>query len=257
MGEAEAIRPDARFSVAGKVAIVTGASTGIGEALATELLRAGSNVVACARHEPRLTTASVAGTFVTTTCDVTDPDDREQLVRTATDAFGRIDALVNCAGASVSGTALDEDAEMRRVVFETNTLAVLELSATVAAAMRTSGGGSIINLASLAASRSFARIPLATYAASKAAVVAITRELASQFGADGIRVNALSPGFFPTSMTRYLQDQDELEWIRANTPLGREGRMEDLVGPVLFLTSDASRYVTGQTIFVDGGWTTH
>jgi NAD(P)-dependent dehydrogenase (short-subunit alcohol dehydrogenase family) len=85
----------------------------------------------------------------------------------------------------------------------------------------------------------------------------VTSKIWAWFGADRIRVNALAPGFFPTPMTRYLQDQDELEWIRANTPLGREGRMQDLVGPVLFLASDASQYVTGQTMFVDGGWTTH
>lgn len=257
MADAGTTRREGRFSVADKVVVITGASSGIGEAMAIEFLRAGSKVVACARHEPELTDDAVDGSVVTTTCDVTSADDRDQLVATAMAAFGRIDALVNNAGASVSGTAFDEDAEQRRVVFETNGLAVLELSAAVAPAMREAGGGSIINFASLAAYRSFARIPLATYAASKAAVVAITRELAAQFGADGIRVNALAPGFFPTPMTRFLEDQDELAWIRANTPLGREGRMEDLAGPVLFLASDASEYVTGQTIFVDGGWTTH
>lgn len=253
--EVETVRPDERFSVVGKVAIVTGASSGIGRALATELLRAGSNVIACARHEPDLSDAEFAGSVVNTTCDVTASDDREALVHTAIDRFGRVDTLVNCAGASVSGTAFDEDAEARRTVFEVNALAVMELSASVATVMRTGGGGSIINFASLAADRSFARIPLATYAASKAAVVAITRELGAQFGADGIRVNALAPGFFPTPMTRFLKDEDEVAWIRENTPLGREGRMEDLVGPVLFLASDASWYITGQTIFVDGGWT--
>jgi len=255
MAEADIARHDGRFSVAGKVVIVTGASSGIGQAVAVELLLAGSLVVACARHEPELADDEVDGSVVTTSCDVTSAGDREELVRAAMAAFGRIDALVNCAGTSVSGTAFDEDAEQRRVVFETNGLALLELSASVASAMRMTGGGSIINFASLAAYRSFARIPLATYAASKAAVVAITRELAAQFGADGIRVNALAPGFFPTPMTRFLKDEDELAWIRTNTPLGREGQMEDLVGPVLFLASDASAYVTGQTLIVDGGWT--
>ena len=225
MANAVGTGPEARFSVANKVVVITGASSGIGEAMAIEFLRAGSKVVACARRAPKLTDDAVDGSVVSTTCDVTSAVDREELVGTALAAFGRIDALVNNAGASVSGAAGDEDAEQRRVVFETNALAVLELSTSVASAMRETGGGSIINFASLAAYRSFARIPLATYAASKAAVVAITRELAAQFGADGIRVNALAPGFFPTPMTRFLDDQDEVAWIRANTALGREGRI--------------------------------
>ena len=115
--------------------------------------------------------------------------------------------------------------------------------------------GVIVNLASPSASVSLDRYGLAGYGAAKAGVVALTRELAYQWGGRGVRVNALAPSFFPSATTGWLADPDQVAWISANAPLGRPPRPEELDGPLLFLASDASSYVTGQTLYVDGGWT--
>lgn len=235
--------------------VVTGASSGLGAGLAAAFHEAGASVVLASRHADTLEeqAARLPG-CVAVPCDVTAEDDRQRLVRTAETRFGRVHVLVNNAGFARSAPALDEtDPDVRRT-WETNLHAPYALSRTVARRMVDGDGGSIVNVASLSALRSFDRYALASYAASKAGLVALTRELAAQWGRQGVRVNAVAPGWFPTRMTGQLEDNAQVDWIVAHTSLGRPGRVDELAAAVLFLAGDAASYVTGQLLAVDGGW---
>jgi NAD(P)-dependent dehydrogenase (short-subunit alcohol dehydrogenase family) len=178
-------------------------------------------------------------------------------VEAALERYGRIDILVNNAGVAFSAPAEDEDIERVRTLVETNLLAVFAMAQLVAPHMFEQGGGTIVNIASPSATTSLDRYPLAGYAASKGGVVALTRELAAQWGRRGVRVNAIAPHFFPAATDGYLEDPELVRWLTARLPLGRTARIEELDGPLLFLCSDASSYVTGQTLVVDGGWTVY
>jgi NAD(P)-dependent dehydrogenase (short-subunit alcohol dehydrogenase family) len=245
------------FRLDGRVALVTGTSSGLGYRFAEVLDAAGARVVLAARRQNanvelagRLRDALPVG------CDVRDPADRERLVTSALDRYGRVDILVNNAGIASSGPAEDETVDVFRDQIETNTVGLFALTQLVARHMLGRGTGSIINIASPAATVSLDRYGLAGYGASKAAVVALTRELAAQWAARGVRVNAISPSWFPTATSGYLQDPDQVAWINARAPIARPPRPDELDGPLLFLASDASSYVTGQNLIVDGGWTT-
>jgi NAD(P)-dependent dehydrogenase (short-subunit alcohol dehydrogenase family) len=240
----------------GRVAIVTGTSSGLGRRFAEVLDGAGARVVlASRRHKEDVELAARLRDALPVACDVRRPTDREALVRAATDRFGQIDILVNNAGIAYSGPAEDENPEQLRDLIDTNLTAVFGLTQIVGRHMLDRGSGVILNLASPSASVSLDRYGLAGYGATKAGIVALTRELAYQWGGRGVRVNALAPSFFPTATTGWLADPDQVTWISANAPLGRPPRPEELDGPLLFLASDASSYVTGQTLYVDGGWT--
>ncbi len=240
----------------GRVAIVTGTSSGLGRRFAEVLDGAGARVVlASRRHRADIELAGRLRDALPVACDVRRPADREALLRAATDRFGRIDILVNNAGVAYSGPAEDEPPEQLRDLIDTNLTAVFGLSQLVGRHMLAGRGGVIVNLASPSAAVSLDRYGLAGYGATKAGIVALTRELAYQWGGRGVRVNALAPSFFPSAATGWLADPDQVAWIAANTPLGRPPRPEELDGPLLFLASDASSYVTGQTLYVDGGWT--
>ena len=188
-------------------------------------------------------------------CDVTVEADRVALVEAATSAHGRLDVLVNNAGIAAAGPATAESLDTGERIIATNLTAPLRLSQLATTVMIDSGGGAIVNVSSLSAFRSFDRYGLAAYAASKAGVTGLTRELAAQWGRHGVRVNAVAPGWFPGGTNGYLQDEDLRAWIAAHTALGRPGRPEELAATVVFLASDAAAYVTGQTLAVDGGWT--
>ena len=241
----------------GKVVIVTGASQGLGEATARAFHGAGATVVLAARRaEPIQAIAAELGTALAVVGDVTDEADRVRLVEATVDAYERIDVLVNNAGITWAGAPGSEPADVSSRVLDTNLLAVLRLCHLVAPVMADHGGGAIVNVSSISALRSFDRFGLSAYAASKAGVDGLTRELAAQWGRSGVRVNAVAPGFFPGGTTGYLRDESVRDWVSDHTALGRPGRPEELTAAVLFLASDDAAYVTGQVLAVDGGWTT-
>jgi NAD(P)-dependent dehydrogenase (short-subunit alcohol dehydrogenase family) len=241
-----------------RVAVVTGTSSGLGAQFAKALDGAGARVVLASRRtEADRELAGSLRDAVAVRCDVRSAEDRAALVGAALERYGRIDVLVNNAGVAFSGPAEEEDLERVGDLIDTNLTAVFGLSQLVAPHMFEQGAGVIVNIASPAATTSLDRYGLAGYAASKGGVVSLTRELAAQWGRRGVRVNAIAPHFFPAATSGYLQDPELVEWLEARSPLGRTARIEEIDGPLLFLCSDASSYVTGHVLMVDGGWTVY
>jgi NAD(P)-dependent dehydrogenase (short-subunit alcohol dehydrogenase family) len=243
--------------LAGRVAIVTGASSGLGARFATVLADAGAKVVACARRIDLLRELAASQPAIhPLECDVTNDDDRTGLVATTLKRFGRIDVCVNNAGISSGGPERQGSLEAFRAVIRVNLDAVFGVSQAVAEPMRAQGSGSVVNISSMFGSVAVGPGPDAGYASSKSAVNGLTRELANQWARDGVRVNALAPGWFPSEMTSALfEDERSQRWFERNCPMGRPGRIDELDGPLLFLASDASSYCTGQVLTIDGGWT--
>ncbi|WP_291080980.1 SDR family NAD(P)-dependent oxidoreductase [Dietzia sp. UBA5065] len=249
--------PAELFDLTGKVAVVTGASSGLGDGFARTLAAAGATVVAAARRADRLETlaADLPG-LVPVECDITVPGDRERLISTATQITGGIDILVNNAGRPGPPDALSESAEEFDDILRVNLTSGFHLSVAAVKALPEDRGLSIVNISSVVGLVSTAPIGGAGYAASKSAVIGTTRELAGQWGRRGVRVNAVVPGWFDTEMTDGLFTNDKSAgWVRRNSMLGRGGRPGEVDGAVLFLASDASSYVTGHVLTVDGGWT--
>lgn len=250
---------DSLFDIAGRVAIVTGATSGLGERFARVLSSRGAHVVVAGRREARLQALiDELGTerARAVTCDVTDESTVIGLVQHAVDEFGRLDIMVNNAGAADGGPAEREELNEFQAVMDLNVAAVFTCCREAAKVMLPQGRGSIINIASIAGFVSLSqRSPLAGYIASKHAVVGLTRELGAQWARKGVRVNAIGPGWFPSEMTGQLTDADQVTWIEQRTPIRRAGRLDELDGALIFLASDASSYVIGHTLLVDGGWT--
>jgi NAD(P)-dependent dehydrogenase (short-subunit alcohol dehydrogenase family) len=240
-----------------RIAIVTGASSGLGARFATVLADAGAQVVAAARRVERLEALAAGHDRIhAIACDVTDDGDRERLVATTLERFGRVDVCVNNAGASSGGAEAQATVDAFRTVLRLNLEAVFALSQAVARPMRELGSGSVINISSMFSLVASAPVPDAAYVASKSAVNGLTRELAAQWARDGIRVNAIAPGFFASEMTAGLvEDERSQRWFERNCPMGRPGRPDELDGILLYLASDASSYCTGQVFAIDGGWT--
>ena len=188
--------------------------------------------------------------------DVTDEADRRRLVERALELDGRIDVLVNNAGVSMPMPAEDEPMDQFQHVVDVNLHALFGLSQLVGRHMLDQGRGSIVNIASVLGLVAAAPIKQASYTASKGAVVNLTRQMGAEWGVPRVRVNAIAPGWFETEMTTEMwSDTSSMAFIRRNTPIGRPGHLDELDGALLFLAGDASSFVTGQTLAVDGGWT--
>ncbi|MGB3410654.1 MAG: glucose 1-dehydrogenase [Microthrixaceae bacterium] len=250
------VNPGQLFDLKDRVAIVTGASSGLGERFARVLAAAGAQVVVAARRVDRLNTLAAEIGALPIRCDVTVTDDLERLVSTTIDQFGRIDILVNNAGVSPSGRAEEEPLEQIEWVMSVNAVALFHLSQMVGRQMIDRGRGSIVNIASVLGLVASSPIKQASYCASKGAVVNLTRELGAQWARKGVRVNAIAPGWFPSEMTQdMIGDERSEAFIFDNCPMGRFGRNDELDGALLFLAGDASTYCTGQILAIDGGWT--
>jgi NAD(P)-dependent dehydrogenase (short-subunit alcohol dehydrogenase family) len=249
------------FRIEGRVAAITGASSGLGARFAKILAAAGARVVVGARRRGRLEELAAGlrdegGQVEAVPCDVTDAEQVEALIGAAVDAYGGLDILVANAG-----VAPEEDEEIEsppsfRRVLEVNTTGLYLADRAAAAVMLPRGRGSIVNLASISGLVAGDGPDTPSYTASKGAVVSLTRELAVRWAPRGVRVNAIAPGYFPTEMTSgEIETPAGREFIIARTPIGRPARIDELDGALVFLASDASSYVTGHTLVVDGGWT--
>ena len=245
------------FSLEGKVAIVTGASSGLGVAFAQGLAEAGADVALGARRADRLTdTAALVGRAgrraLSVPTDVADPEACRRLVSETMAAFGRVDILINNAGIGTARPATRETPEEFRAVVDVNLNGCYWMAQACGRVMQP--GSSIINISSILAIVS-GGLPQAAYSATKAALIGLTRDLAQQWTSrKGIRVNAILPGFFASEMTEQYPE-GYLESQTARVLAGRAGNPVELVTAAVFLASDAGSYVTGTTLVVDGGLT--
>jgi len=247
------------FDLSGKTAIVTGGGKGIGRQMAEGLAEAGANLVLCARQAERCeqAAAELAQLGVKTLglgCDVRDPDQVQAVVARTVADFGSVDILVNNAGTVWGATAEDMPLEGWQKVVDVNLTGVFLFSQAAGRVMIERGGGSIVNIASVAGLHGAPPeiVNTVVYHATKGGVIAFTRDLAWKWAAHGIRVNAIAPGWFPSDMANFVLEHAGQELVR-RVPLGRFGGQEDLKGPAVFLASDAAAYVTGHTLVVDGG----
>jgi NAD(P)-dependent dehydrogenase (short-subunit alcohol dehydrogenase family) len=247
------------FDLTERVALVTGASSGLGELFARALAGAGASVVLAARRLDRLEAVAAViegdgGAAVAVRCDVTAPADVEAAVAAGVDRFGRLDVAVANAGSVPEGLSLPERVPPELVArsVEVNLLGTWHTAQAAGRHMLTRGCGAVIIIGSIAGLGRLPNFPPA-YQMSKAGVEAMTRLLAASWGDRGVRVNALAPGFFPSALTERLLGSPYRARIEAQAALGRVGRPEELIGPLLLLASDAGSYITGHVLAVDGG----
>lgn len=246
-----------RFCLDGRVAVVTGGSSGLGEATARALAGAGARVAVVARRADRLGALAEEIGGLALPCDLLDADGVRALVPAVVDGLGPPSVLVNVAGGFEDGhPAEDEPLEVIERTLRLNLVAPFLLAQAAFPHLVEAGGGSVVNVSSVSGQVGIPGIPQASYAASKAGLSGLTVELAVQWARHRIRVNTVAPGFFRSEITEPLFDSEGGQrWLRRNTPLPDDGTADDVVGAILWLASDASRFVTGQTIRVDGGWT--
>jgi NAD(P)-dependent dehydrogenase (short-subunit alcohol dehydrogenase family) len=257
-----ALNPDAgdpaTFALRGGAALVTGAGGGIGAALAVGLARAGAPVL-CGDLEPP---AGVAGTIEglggaarAVALDVTDPASMRAAVGAAEADLGPLRFAVNCAGLGYDAVAADMELEAWQRMIDVNLTGVFVSCQAQARAMLERGRGAIVNIASMSGSIVNRDIPQSHYNSAKAGVIALTRSLAMEWAARGLRVNAVSPGYTATRMTQRPEARERVAVFERDTPLGRMASPQEIVGPVVFLLGDAASFCTGVDLLVDGGFT--
>ncbi|UUV07653.1 SDR family NAD(P)-dependent oxidoreductase [Ruegeria sp. YS9] len=248
--------PRALFDLTGRVACITGASSGLGRQVARTLAAAGARVVGVARRSDALAQmqAEIGNNAEAVVADVSDRDGMGELVQTVNSKFGAPDIIVHAAGVNTREAADDVTPEGWDATLALNLSAPFFLSQAMVPEMKKKGWGRIVNFASLQTTRAFPGG--IAYGATKAGIGQLTRAMAEAWSPFGITANAIGPGFFPTELTQAVFDDPErAERNAAQTCIGRNGQMQDIDGPILFLCSNASGYVTGQVLMVDGGFT--
>lgn len=246
------------LSLKGKVALVSGASSGLGKGIAVALAEAGADVVAAARNAERL--KEVAGEIRglgrqawAMQLDVSQPSTLAPQVAAIVEQCGHIDILVNAAGMNIRKPILEVTEADWDYLMSVQLKGVFFLSQAVAPYMIKQGRGKIINIASLSSVIGLANISI--YCAAKGGIAQLTKAMAVEWAKYGINVNAIGPGYYETPMTRpVFEDKERVAWMLSRIPLGRTGVPKDLAGAAVFLASDASNYVTGHILYVDGGW---
>jgi NAD(P)-dependent dehydrogenase (short-subunit alcohol dehydrogenase family) len=246
------------FDLTGRVAIVSGGSIGLGRQMAEGLAEMGANLVLCARKKERREQAAeelkqLGVKTLALACDVKDPTSIQAVVDATVAQFGRIDILINNAGTSWGAPIEEMRLEHWNKVIETNLTGTFLFSQAAGKVMTAQRRGKIINIASVAGLRgSSPQFSAIGYSASKGGVIIFTKDLACKWGMHNIQVNAIAPGWFPTNMSHVLIERNKDSLLK-NIPLGRVGGDHDLKGAAVFLASDASDYVTGHVLVVDGG----
>lgn len=245
------------FSLEGKTAIITGAGKGIGKAIALAVAEAGANVMLVARTESDLEQVQQEiGNDRTSYCtaDITDRGQIQNVVEKTIEQFGALNILVNNAGMNIRSSLANASDDEWHKIMDTNAQSVFMFSQEAAKKMES--GSSIINISSVGGERALKTGVI--YAASKAAIIQMTKVMAMEWGPANIRVNAVGPWYFRTPLTEnLLNDEEYLNSILAVTPMKRVGELPEVASPVVFLASDAASYITGQTLFVDGGMSIH
>ena len=248
------------FDIAGKYAIVTGASSGLGRQFALCLAEQGANVAVLARRVEKLEEVkreveSYGVKCLVVPCDVTNTANIKEAVETVHKEFGRIDILVNNAAAGFATPVVDTTDELWENVMRTNVNGVFYVAREVGRGMLAQNYGKIVNIGSFHCQVTMNGFPRSGYSTAKGAVYMMTKALAAEWAKSGITVNTLGPGYFKSEMADKVTDQRYDDNITNNCPMGRRGNPGELNGALIYLVSDASSYVTGQLLLVDGGWT--